>query len=148
MIIYCSHHDLGGIHMNEYIIDGIKVRTTAVVVSVRRIPPKKSLLSRMKRAAQEFWQNNYFRSRTKTWFVVKAGEVACRSVGLHSLYLIFREYVVPYLPALYAAMKTIDWPSLVFCVDVGFALGLLTSVIIMWTKQQMKSWWSGRSAEK
>lgn len=117
--------------MNMYTFGDIKICIGATVTAFHMhgetIKPHKS------RLVQDFWNNNYFRRHTKSYLSVKAAEVVCRSIGLHTIYLLLQEhksYILFYLPIFFQYIRSIDLPDLILCIDAGFVAGIITTCVL------------------
>lgn len=129
--------------MKTYMAGNLKIETTAEVISVRvgghSIAPKEKkngFLQSVKHLAKKVWRNNYFRNRSKAHLTVKAAEIGSRIIGVQQLYFLLEQYLSPHIPTIIILLKTLDVRA-VFCIDVGFALGLLTSHLLVWLKRRV-----------
>jgi hypothetical protein len=128
--------------MKTYMAGDLKIETTAEVMAVRvgghSITPKEKkvgILQSVKHLAKKVWQNNYFRKHSKAHVTVKVAEVGSRLFGAHQLYPLAEHYLAPHLPVIIAFLKTLDTRA-VFCIDVGFAIGLTTAFALVHLKRR------------
>lgn len=130
--------------MKTYMAGDLRIETTAEVITVRvgghpittkEKNRKNGLVQSAKHLAKKVCQNSYFKRHTKAHLTVKAAEMGSRFFGAHQMYLLAEKYLSPYIPTIITLLKTLDVRA-VFCVDVGFAIGLLTSFIIVHLKRR------------
>jgi hypothetical protein len=126
--------------MRTYIIDGMTILIGAQVLAVhhrgKTITPKEKKVGLIKRITKEYWRNNYFRRHTKTYLSVKAAEMVSRCMGAHGLYLIAREYIWPHAETIVTFIMMLDWWDIFFHFDVGFIIGVLTTMIGIYCKKK------------
>lgn len=129
--------------MRTYIVDELKIvigaKVTAVHYGGRTIIPKESrpgIFQKSKAAVKQFWRNNYFRRKTKSYLGVKAAELGLRSISVHQLYILARDHLYPYWPMVKPYLELLDLKELIIVGDKGFFAGVLITFILVRLKRR------------
>ncbi|HLO11546.1 MAG TPA: hypothetical protein VK190_04755 [Pseudoneobacillus sp.] len=125
--------------MKTYVCNGIIISIGATVVEVKEDGItqkfKEKIISKCNSLIKEFWHNNYFKRKTKSFLMVRSAEIITRCFHWGTVYLFLKEkfwpYIQPYLPQIVEAFH--DW-KFIFHLDIGFALGCFTVVFLRWLK--------------